>query len=88
MSFQPPQNTSSLLTLLLKQLKKVKLPTEDVLPSINELSFQYEISRDIAEKGYKYLKKIGIIGSVPGKGYYIKSIDVDRKIRIFLMFNN
>jgi DNA-binding transcriptional regulator YhcF (GntR family) len=45
----------------------------DVLPSINELSFEFEISRDTAEKGYKYLKKIGIVGSIPGKGYFIKS---------------
>lgn len=72
---------------IIKAIEKGKLQTEDVLPSINELSFQYEISRDTAEKGYKYLKKIGIIGSVPGKGYYVKSTDVDRKIRIFLMFN-
>jgi DNA-binding transcriptional regulator YhcF (GntR family) len=34
------------------------------------LSYELEISRDTAEKGYKYLKKIGVLGSIPGKlGY-------------------
>jgi DNA-binding transcriptional regulator YhcF (GntR family) len=85
--FSATPKYQQLANSIIKAIEKGKLQTEDVLPSINELSFQYEISRDTAEKGYKYLKKIGIIGSVPGKGYYIKSIDVDRKIRIFLMFN-
>ena len=59
------------------------LKENDVLPSINELSFEFEISRDTAEKGYRYLKKTGIIGSVPGKGYFIKNTDVGHKIKIF-----
>src|ERR1044071_8498804 len=72
---------------IIRAVQSGELIKDDVLPSINELSFQFEISRDTAEKGYKYLKKIGIIGSVPGKGYYIKSTNVDRKIKIFLLFN-
>jgi DNA-binding transcriptional regulator YhcF (GntR family) len=64
-----------------------KLQLNDMLPSINELSFEFEISRDTAEKGYRYLKKIGIIGSIPGKGSFIKSSDIERKIKIFLLFN-
>lgn len=72
---------------ILKAIEESKLQVDDVLPSINELSFQFDICRDTAEKGYKYLKKQGIIGSVPGKGYFIKSIDVNRTTRIFLMFN-
>ena len=72
---------------IIKAIEDGKLAVDDVLPSINELSFYFEISRDTAEKGYKYLKKQGIIGSVPGKGYYIKNTDVHRTIQIFLMFN-
>ena len=72
---------------ILKAIEDSKLQADDVLPSINELSSQFEISRDTAEKGYKYLKNMGIIGSVPGKGYYIKSTDIDRTTRIFLLFN-
>lgn len=85
--FSATPKYQQLANSIIKAIEKGKLQTDDVLPSINELSFQYEISRDTAEKGYKYLKKIGIINSVPGKGYYIKSTEVDRKIKIFLMFN-
>lgn len=85
--FSATPKYQQLANSIIKAIEKGKLQTDDVLPSINELSFQYEISRDTAEKGYKYLKKIGIINSVPGKGYYIKSIDVDRKKKIFLLFN-
>ncbi|MXV52286.1 GntR family transcriptional regulator [Pedobacter sp. HMF7647] len=63
------------------------LKKDDILPSINELSYVLEVSRDTAEKGYKYLKKRGVIVSVPGKGYYIGNTDFKRKIKIFLLFN-
>ena len=57
------------------------------MPSINELSFELEISRDTAEKGYKYLKKMGVLGSVPGKGYFIQHVDFRQTLKIFLLFN-
>jgi DNA-binding transcriptional regulator YhcF (GntR family) len=64
-----------------------QLMKDDVLPSINELSFEFEISRDTAEKGYKMLKKMGILGSVPGKGFFIQSVVIDQPLKIFLLFN-
>ena len=44
---------------IIKAIEEGKLQEDDVLPSINELSFEFEISRDTAEKGYKHLKKPG-----------------------------
>jgi len=72
---------------IIKAIENRKLQADDVLPSINELSIEFDISRDTAEKGYKHLKKLGIIGSVPGKGYFIKTSNVERKIKVFLLFN-
>jgi len=72
---------------VIKAISEEKLNKDDLLPSINELSFEFEISRDTAEKGYKYLKKIGILGSVPGKGYFVKSTEVNQLLKIFLLFN-
>ncbi len=72
---------------IVKAIEDGKLQVDDMLPSINELSFEFEICRDTAEKGYRFLKKQGIIGSVPGKGYFIRNTDIDRTQKIFLMFN-
>lgn len=64
-----------------------KIKKDDMLPSINELSYVLEISRDTAEKGYKHLKHLGVLGSVPGKGYYIANADFKQKLHIVLFFN-
>jgi len=72
---------------ILKAIESGKIKKNDLLPSINELSYHFEISRDTAEKGYKHLKKLGVISSVPGKGYYISNTDFRQKLKIFLLFN-
>lgn len=43
----------------------------DSLPSINQLSQAYEVSRDTVFKAFLDLKERGIIDSTPGKGYYV-----------------
>ncbi len=58
-----------------------------LLPSINDLSYELEISRDTAEKALRYLKSLGVIGSVPGKGYFIANADFKQPIKVFLLFN-
>ena len=87
MSSLPRQNTSNWPTPFSKLLKMVNLQVDDVLPSINELSFQFEICRDTAEKGYKYLKNMGLLVLCPAKDILLKTTDVDRTTKIFLMFN-
>jgi DNA-binding transcriptional regulator YhcF (GntR family) len=76
-----------LANCITKAIEEGTLKENDLLPSINELSFEFEISRDTAEKGYKHLKKSGILGSVPGKGYFIKNAELNQKLKIFLLFN-
>jgi len=77
------QLTNSILTAI----EAGKINKNDMLPSINEVSYELEISRDTAEKGYKYLKKIGVLGSIPGKGYFIKATDFRQTLRICMLFN-
>ncbi|MCO5240190.1 MAG: GntR family transcriptional regulator [Chitinophagaceae bacterium] len=72
---------------ILNAIEAGKLKKDDLVPSINELSFELEISRDTAEKGYKHLKKKGVLGSVPGKGYYIINDDVKQTQHVMLLFN-
>ncbi len=64
-----------------------QLSADYLLPSINDLSYELEISRDTAEKAYKYLKKRGIIKSIPGKGYFIGKTDFEHPYKVFLLFN-
>src|SRR5215471_15125919 len=75
-----------LANCILKAIRESKVNVNEILPSINELSFEFEISRDTAEKGYKYLKNLGILGSVPGKGYFVKNTEVNLSLKIFLLF--
>ncbi|WP_432711845.1 GntR family transcriptional regulator [Pedobacter sp.] len=77
------QLTQSVLTAIQDGFLK----KHDTLPSINELSYELEISRDTAERGYKHLKNLGILGSIPGKGYYIRSETYQQKLNICLIFN-
>ncbi|PUZ27193.1 substrate-binding protein-like domain-containing protein [Chitinophaga costaii] len=76
-----------LTNAILNAISAGKLQKDDPLPSINELSYQLEISRDTAEKGYRYLKKIGVLASVPGKGYFIRNTAFRQTLKICLLFN-
>ena len=57
------------------------------LPSINDMSYELDVSRDTVEKAYRHLKHLGIVGSVPGKGYFISKTDFRQPIKVFLLFN-
>lgn len=72
---------------IMNAIESGNLEKDDLVPSINELSFELEISRDTAEKGYRHLKKLGILASVPGKGYYIAKDDIKQSQHVMLLFN-
>jgi DNA-binding transcriptional regulator YhcF (GntR family) len=72
---------------IMNAIEAGKIKYNQLLPSINELSYVLEISRDTAEKGYKHLKKLGILNSVPSKGYYIVNTSFRQTLKIFLLFN-
>ena len=72
---------------VLQAIEEGKIEKDYLLPSINEMSYELEISRDTAEKAYKQLKSLGIIGSVPGKGYFVTKTDYKQTIKVFLLFN-
>ena len=59
----------------------------DKLPSINSIKFRFSISRDTVLLAYNDLKSRGIIQSVPGKGYYLRTENVSTSQKIFLLFD-
>lgn len=64
-----------------------RLKRGDKLPSVNKVAIEFEISRDTVLLAYDELKKRGIIYSILGKGYYVKSEDFSFEQRIFLLFD-
>lgn len=72
---------------VLSAIETGKIGNNDQLPSINEISYVLEVSRDTAEKGYKRLKELGALGSVPGKGYYVLNTEFKQKLHVVLFFN-
>ena len=76
-----------LANCIIESIENGKLQVGDVLPSISELCVHFDICGTTAEKGYKKLKSLGIVGAVPGKGYFIQRIETEKLAKVFLMFN-
>jgi DNA-binding transcriptional regulator YhcF (GntR family) len=72
---------------ILDGIRKNIIQKNDLMPSINDVSFEFEISRVTVERGYNYLKSIGVLKSVAGRGYFIKSTEVSQNFKVFLLFN-
>ncbi|QOG03054.1 GntR family transcriptional regulator [Flavobacterium sp. MDT1-60] len=70
-----------------KAIEDGKLVKGDRLPSVNKVCLAFSLSRDTVLLGYDELKKRGIIYAIPGKGYYVKSIEIAIKQKIFLLFD-
>ena len=72
---------------LLEGIESRRLGIAEQLPSINEISAQYDVSRDTVERAYKVLKRDGHIISVRGKGYYAKEADGRAARKVLVVFN-
>ncbi|MEM8763335.1 MAG: GntR family transcriptional regulator [Bacteroidota bacterium] len=72
---------------ILKSINTGNLQLGEKIPSINELSEEYLLSRDTVEKAYGLLKKRRIIESVRGKGYYIAKTDLAIKSNVLFLIN-
>ena len=70
-----------------KAIEREKLVKGEKLPSINKVCIEFTLSRDTVLLAYEELKKRGIIYAIPGKGYYVKSTEVQIKQRIFMLFD-
>lgn len=64
-----------------------RLKRNDKLPSVNKVCLEFSISRDTVLLAFDELKKRGIVYSILGKGYYVKSVEFSFEQRIFLLFD-
>src|ERR1700744_3025163 len=85
-TWAPPKNLQ-LANSIVNAIEAAVIQKDYLLPSINELSYQFDISRDTIQKSYRHLKKIGVVNSFPGKGYCISNMEFKQKLKIFLLFN-
>ena len=53
-----------------------ELKLGDKISSLNQICSEFEVSRDTVMVAFNELKAKGIITSIPGKGYYINSIEI------------
>ncbi len=90
LTVDPYSSTSKYLQIanaVLKQIEKGNIKAGDNMPSINELSIELDIARDTVERGYKHLRKLGVINAVPRRGYFIENTEFRRPLSVFLLFN-
>ncbi len=59
----------------------------DKIPSLNQICTEFELSRDTVMVAFNELKAKGIINSIPGKGYYINSTEINIDQKIFVLFD-
>lgn len=68
-------------------IKSGESKSGDMLPSMNELSAELDVSKETVKKAYFMLRDKGIINSTQGKGYYIAEQSKNRKLRILMLFD-
>lgn len=76
-----------IITSIEEALSSGRLKKGDVLPSINSIRNKHELSRDTVFMAYNELKSRGLVESIIGKGYYIKSEHVSITQKVFLLFD-
>jgi len=76
-----------IVSSILSGIESGKIEKEDILPSINDLSFGLDASRHTIERAYNELKAMGVVKSFPGKGYFIGNTQFAQPFKIMLLFN-
>lgn len=76
-----------IITSIEKAIEVGVFRRDEKLPSINKICLANSVSRDTVLQAYEDLKKRGIIYAIIGKGYYVKSVAVSIKQKIFLLFD-
>lgn len=59
----------------------------DQIASINQISTALSLSRDTVMLAFNELRAMGVVVSVPGKGYYVERVDLNYDKQIFLLFD-
>ena len=72
---------------VLNAVEDKKLLIGDSIPSINKICAEFELAPGTIIRAYDELREMGIISSKQGKGYFISGTQIEKKTRIFLLFD-
>jgi len=76
-----------LVTNVLEGIKQQKISVGMKMPSIHKIREEFGLAPGTIIRAYEELREMGIISSQQGKGYYISSIKVQEKTKVFLLFD-
>ena len=60
-----------LVDSIIDSISRNQLKEGDMLPSVNQIMKESNLSRDTVFKAYAELKKRGVVESVPNRGYFV-----------------
>lgn len=85
-------NTSSpiyaqLVSQIEQHIINAEYPNGLLLPSMNSLAAELNISKETVKKAYLILKARGLVEARQGKGFYVRSSGQDRLRRVIFIFN-
>lgn len=72
---------------IIAQIKSGELGIGDQIPSVNQLSSGYGMSKSTVLMGLNHLSEKGIIEAVYRKGYFVRKNSVDHDYRIFFLMD-
>ncbi|MCF8008619.1 MAG: GntR family transcriptional regulator [Halanaerobiales bacterium] len=75
-------------TKLKEKIRTQEYEAGDILPSENELSEMYYVSRNTVRRALKDMVNDGLIKSIKGKGYYIKEAKLEQNFFRFYTFTD
>jgi DNA-binding transcriptional regulator YhcF (GntR family) len=71
-----------LVDAIIDSISRDQLKAGEMLPSVNQIMNECQLSRDTVFKAYAELKKRGIVESVPNRGYFV--VQTITKVFLFL----
>lgn len=72
-----------LVDSILDSISRNQLKAGDMLPSVNQIMKDCQLSRDTVFKAYAELKKRGVVESVPNRGYFVTK----NRTKVFLFLD-
>ncbi len=72
-----------LVDAILDSISRNQLNAGDMLPSVNQIMKECQLSRDTVFKAYAELKKRGVVESVPNRGYFVTK----NRTKVFLFLD-